>query len=31
MLWVLIRIASTILMSIHNIGFYEDLRKIIFR
>ena len=38
MLWVLIRIASprrnclakAILMSIHNIGFYEDLTKIIF-
>ena len=33
MLWVLIRIASAaeaILMSTHNIGFYEDLTKIIF-
>ena len=31
MLWVLIRIASeAILMSAHNIGFYEDLTKIIF-
>ena len=29
MLWVLIRITS-ILMSTHNIGFYEDLTKIIF-
>ena len=30
-LWVLIRIASPILMSTHNIGFYEDLTKIIFQ
>ena len=30
MLWMLIRIASPILMSTHNIGFYEDLTKIIF-
>ena len=33
MLWVHIRIASVgeaILMSTHNIGFYEDLTKIIF-
>ena len=29
MLWVLIRIAS--LMSTHNIGFYEDLTKIIIK
>ena len=33
MLWVLIRIAfaDAILMSTHNIGFYEDLTKIIFQ
>ena len=31
MLWVLIRIASeAILISTHNIGFYEELTKIIF-
>ena len=30
MLWMLIRIAEGILMSTHNIGFYEDLTKIIF-
>ena len=30
MLWVFIRIASAILMTTHNIGFYEDLTKIIF-
>ena len=31
MLWVLIKIAEAILMSTHNIGFYEDLTKIIFQ
>ena len=31
MLWVLTRIAKAILMSTHNIGFYEDWRKIIFQ
>ena len=33
MLWVLIRIASgdAFLMSTHNIGFYEEMAKIIFQ
>ena len=30
MFWVLIRIGEAILISTHNIGFYEDLTKIIF-
>ena len=31
MLWVLIRIAEAILMSFHNIGFYDEISKIIIK